>query len=258
MNTKELRAALASAGVDPGRLRIAGERPEPTVHEEWAEDVLLLTHSARTGRWLLKGGQEAVPGWPGVLRVFEEEGEACRFLLDELARSERPALAAERGAWVLQAAGLRARAEAELAITHPGRAEQRRRHAAGRTPDTRAGLRDALSSSGAKEPYWIDEGPAEPVDLSAFDPDDEETWTLPDPRPWPPDVFVLAWDPFDELWTTGSRRAGAQPDIHLRFRSEGEACAYVFELLTHPASVPPRITTEQWRALRSAVVVGAP
>jgi hypothetical protein len=257
MNTRELVAALSAAGADPRRLRIAGERPVSTAPDAWAEDVLLFTHSVRTGRWLVKGGQEAVPGWPGVLRVFEEEGEACRFLLDELTRSDRPALAAERGAWVRHAAGLRARAEAELAIAHPGRAEQRRRHAAGRTPGTRAGLLDALSS-GAKEPYWIDEGPAEPVDLSAFDPDDEETWTLSDPRPWPSDVFVLAWDAFDELWTTGSRRDGAQPDIHLRFRSESEACAYVFELLTHPASVPPRLTTEQWRALRTEGVVGAP
>ena len=266
MDTRQLAAVLAAAGGDPRAYRIAGQAATETGSP--AEDAILLTGSARTGRWYIKGGQDVVPGWPTVLREFADETQACVHFSGELTRTDRSAMAEEKAAWAARAGQLRAQAEAELARTHPERVAERarwqtewRRRGAMHLPlMTRTELSAALAAAGTQEPYWIDPGPAEPTVLPAFDPDDEGSWEFPQSAPWPADCFVLAWDGLDECWATGSRRPGCQPDYHLRFAAdaEDEACAYVFEQLTAPNTVPPRLTPAQWRALQQPERPGAP
>ncbi|TDU05420.1 hypothetical protein EDD99_3932 [Streptomyces sp. 846.5] len=239
VNTEALRRSLTAGGIDPARLRIAGEQPLAVPGGELV-DALLLTGSDRTGRWYLKGSSELEPGWPGVLAQFPDEQSACRRVHEELTRHNGTPFAVERATWARTTAVLRARAEEDLARTHPARAEQRRLRDQGLPLTTRAELEAALKACGSNEPYYIDHDPADP-------------WTE-DSNPllhhWPTDVFALMWDEFDELWVIGVAKKDVQPAIHLRFTDEAEACSYVFELLTRPPSLPRRLTAAQWHALR--------
>ncbi|MFC1400666.1 MULTISPECIES: hypothetical protein [Streptacidiphilus] len=240
VNTGTLRRALTAAGIDPASLRIAGEQP-PAAPDSGPVDALLLTGSDRTGQWYLKGSSALEPGWPGVLAQFPDEATACRRVHEELTQPNGTPFAEERAAWANTTAALRARAEQDLAATHPTRAEQRRLRDQGLPLTTRAELDAALKASGSNEPYHIDHDPADP-------------WTEDsDPllHRWPTDVFAFMWDQFDELWVTGMAKKGLQPDIHLRFTDEADACGYVFELLTRPPSLPQRLTAAQWHALHA-------
>jgi hypothetical protein len=116
---------------------------------------------------------------------------------------------------------------------------------------TRDELRGALEVTGACEPYWIDPGATDPIVVPDLDLDSDEDWGSPEAEPWPADCFLLAWDGYDECWVTGSRGPGGQVDYHLRFaaQAEDEACAYVFEYLTAPRTVPRLLTRAQWQAL---------
>ncbi|WP_037608416.1 hypothetical protein [Streptacidiphilus rugosus] len=260
MDAGQLAATLAKAGVDPHRYRIAG-RPDPAAGagSRASQEAVLLTGSARTGTWYVKGGQDVVPGWPTVLREFADEAQACAYFCAELTRPDGSAFTQEKARWVETAEELRAQAETELARQHPERATERarwhreweERRASGAPLMTRDELRRAAEVAGTFEPYWIDPGPADPVIVPDFDPDSDETWESQETEPWPADHFLLAWDGYDECWVTGSRRPGAQPEYHLRFTAEDEACAYVFEYLTSPRTVPPRLTPAQWQALQT-------
>ena len=240
VNTEALRVGLTAVGVDPARLRIVGEQPSALSGGE-PIDALLLTHSERTRRWYLKGTSDQEPGWPGVLAEFPDEETACRRVHEEFIQHNDTPFAAERAAWAKMTAGLRARAEEDLAATCPARAEQRRLRDQGAPLTTRTELEAALKASGSNEPYWIDHDPADP-------------WTEESSNPllhrWPTDVLALMWDEFDELWATGTKKKDVQPAIHLRFTSEADACGYVFELLTRPPSLPQQLTAAQWHALR--------
>jgi hypothetical protein len=263
MDAAQLATALADAGVDPRRYRIAG-RPTWAGHLGLSlmEEVVLLTESRRTGHWYVKGGQDVVPGWPAVLCEFPDEAQACAYLYAQLTRSDGLSFTQEKTHWAATAEELRAQAEAELAQLHPRRAAERarwsseweRRRASGAPAMTRDELREALDAAGSFEPYWIDAVPAVPTVVPEFDPDGEEDVDFPETEPWPANRFLLAWDGYDECWVTGSRLPGAQPDYHLRFaaEAEGEACAYLFEYLTSPRTLPRRLTGAQWRALLTA------
>jgi hypothetical protein len=241
VNTEALRRGLTAVGVDSVRLRIVGEQPSASPGGE-PIDALLLTHSERTRRWYLKGTSDQEPGWPGVLAQFPDEETACRRVHEEFIQHNDAPFTAERAAWAKTTATLRARAEEDLAATYPARAEQRRLRDRGMPLATRAELEAALKASGSNEPYWIDHDPA-------------DAWTEETSNPllhrWPTDVLALMWDQFDELWATGTKKKGIQPDIHLRFTDEADVCGYVFELLTRPPSLPQRLTAAQWHALHT-------
>lgn len=257
MDAGQLAVGLATAGVDPNRYRIAG-RPELMARPGTppSPEAVLLTGSARTGSWYVKGGQDVVPGWPAVLREFTDEAQACSYLYAELTRPDGRACAEDKARWAERAQELRARAETALARQYPERAAERarwrgeweRRRLSGDPLMTRDELRRALDAAGAFEPYWIDPGEATPIAVPEFDPNDE-SYGPPEVQPLPAGPLLLAWDGYDECWAVGSRRPGEQPDYHLRFYAEDEACVYVFEYLTAPRTLPRRLTRAQWQAM---------
>lgn len=235
MNVRELTAALERAGVDGSRYWVHGQAFRPGAPP--AEDQVRL--GLNLGVWEVSGGGEVVPGWEGTLRRFASQTEACEVFLRELTRTDRPAFAREKAAWVVEAARIRQEGEDEIAADEPELAadrawwarEWRRREAAGEPAMTCAELDQALRKAGPgrRARYRIvgldaaSDGPG-----TVIDSDDQGRWYAGFWRQEYPYYLIK----------------------EVRFASEGELCKYVYDDATGPWTAPPPLTLEQWRRQR--------